>query len=351
MNGSAHNGVVDGRPSESVPQVLARCRELVLPAMRAAVDRLDDDLLRRVAGYHLGWLDADGKPVHSGGGKAIRPTLAVLSAEAAGGTAGDGVPSAVAVELVHNFSLLHDDIMDGDVQRRHRPTGWVVFGQSPAILAGNAMLTAAMQVLIDSGPGGQRALPRLLAAVQDLIRGQSEDLALEGKASVVLDEVLQMEAGKTAALLACASSIGAVAAGAPAGVVDGLANYGHQLGVAFQLVDDIIGITGNAAVTGKSSSSDVRAGKRSAPIVAALLSETETGNRLARLLAQAPLTTDDDVMLATKLIDESGGLDWATREADRRLALSLDQLDALQLPAGPAAELADLARYVVERDL
>jgi geranylgeranyl diphosphate synthase type I len=335
----------------SVPAVLSRGRDLVQPAMRAAVDRLEDALLRRIAGYHLGWFDVEGRPVESGGGKAIRSTLAVLSAEAAGGAAGDGVPAAVAVELVHNFSLLHDDIMDRDVERRHRPTGWVVFGEGQAILAGNAMLTAAVQVLVRSGVGGQRALPCLLTAVQDLISGQSEDLALEGGKSVRLDQVLHMEAGKTAALLACASSIGAVAVGATDAVVAGLAAFGHELGMAFQLIDDILGITGDAAVTGKSASSDVRAGKRSAPIVAALDSGTDAAHRLARLLRDGPPRSEDDIRLATKLIDEAGGLDWAAREADLRLTRGLAHLDALDLRPEPAAELAELARFVVERDL
>jgi geranylgeranyl diphosphate synthase, type I len=339
-------------PGVEAPTVLSRTRTLVLPALRAAVDRLDGDYMRRIAAYHLGWLDADGQPIAGDGvgGKAIRPTLAVLSAEAGGGSAADGIASAVAVELVHNFSLLHDDIMDRDVERRHRPTAWVVFGEGQAILAGNAMLTAAFDVLVRDGVAGQRSLPCLIGAVEGLISGQSADLALETGVEVDLDEVLAMEAGKTAALLACSSSIGAIAAGAHPRVVEGLAAYGHELGMAFQLVDDILGITGDAAATGKSSSSDVRAGKRSAPIVAALSSGTAASELLARLLAEGPPTTDDDVTYATKLIDEAGGLDWAAHEADRRLALALGYLENIAAPTGTTSDLAALARYVVERD-
>jgi geranylgeranyl diphosphate synthase type I len=320
--------------------------------------------MRRIAGYHLGWLDADGRPLPGDGvgGKAIRPTLAVLGAEAAGGAAAQGVPAAVAVELVHNFSLLHDDIMDRDVERRHRPTAWVVFGEGQAILAGNAMLAAAVDVLVRDGAAGQRALPSLVAAVQGLIDGQSADLDLSSRPDVGLDEVLAMEAGKTAALLACSASIGALAAGADVTVVEGLAAYGHELGMAFQLVDDILGITGDAAATGKSSSSDVRAAKRSAPIVAALTAGTAASEQLARMFASGPITDDDDVTHATKLIDEAGGLEWAAHEADRRLALALGYLEALSLQLAPSlqqnssaepgttSDLAALARYVVERD-
>ncbi|HVU91929.1 MAG TPA: polyprenyl synthetase family protein, partial [Jatrophihabitans sp.] len=134
----------------TTPASIERIRRVVEPALRAEVERLADPRMRRIAGYQLGWWDADGTPTPGGGGKAIRPTLAVLAAEAAGDAAA-GVPVAVALELVHNFSLLHDDIMDRDVERRHRPTGWVAFGEGQAILAGNAMLVAAIQTLQRSG--------------------------------------------------------------------------------------------------------------------------------------------------------------------------------------------------------
>jgi geranylgeranyl diphosphate synthase type I len=320
------------------------------PALRAAVQSLPDERMRLVAGYHLGWLDAQGLDVDGGGGKAVRPAVALLCAEAAGGTAQDAVAPGVAVELVHNFSLLHDDIMDRDVERRHRPTAWTVFGEGQALLAGTAMLTAAVEVLHAAGPAGQRGLPCLLDAVQRLISGQSEDLALEGRPDADLDAVLHMEAGKTAALLSCSAALGALAVDAPPKVVDGLAAYGHELGMAFQLIDDILGITGDSTVTGKSASSDVRAGKRSAPIVAALAAGTDASTRLAGHFHDGPPESDDDVTEATKLIDEAGGLEWAAREADRRLAEALAHLDGLAIVPAASAQLAQLARFVVDRD-
>ena len=135
-------------------------RELVEPgAARPPSTRLDDPRMRLIAGYQLGWCDADGAPVEGGGGKAIRPALARAVGR---GRRRPREPRRarprVAVELVHNFSLLHDDIMDRDVERRHRPTGWVVFGDGQAILAGNAMLTAAIEVLLRAGPALAGAL-------------------------------------------------------------------------------------------------------------------------------------------------------------------------------------------------
>ncbi len=336
--------------SRTAPEAIGRVREPVQQALRSAVATLDDERMRLIASYQLGWCDQNGVAVGSGGGKAIRPTLAVLSAEAGGADPSAGLPCAVAVELVHNFSLLHDDVMDRDLERRHRPTGWVVFGEGQAILAGNAMLTCAIETLVRDGANGQRALPGLLAATQRLISGQSDDLHFEGTRDVSVEDVLRMEAGKTAALLACSASIGALAVGSPADVVAALHDYGHELGMAFQLIDDILGITGDPEITGKSASSDVRAGKRSAPVVAALRSGVDASARLADLLADGAPKSDEDVILATKLIEEAGGIEWAAREADAHLARALERLDALPSAPHVVDDLVALARYVVDRD-
>jgi geranylgeranyl diphosphate synthase type I len=330
-----------------IDEVLGRVRGLVDPAMRAAIDGLDNEIMRRVAGYQMGFVNADGSPAEAGG-KAIRPAFTVLAAEVLGAPAEQAVPAAVAVELVHNFSLLHDDVMDRDVVRRHRPTGWVVFGEGQAILAGNAMLVTAIDAL--QLGGNVHCLPVLLSAIQELIAGQSEDLDLEGRTGVTVDNVMTMEAGKTAALLACATAIGAVAAGADRESVALLRAFGHDVGIAFQLVDDILGITGDPARTGKSSSSDIRANKRSAPIVAALSGSNSAAQRLGDMLANGPLVADEDVALASKLVGEAGGLDFAVEQADARLADAMARLDQLDLPAGATEPLAALARYVVDRD-
>ncbi len=332
----------------TIEAVLQRVRALVAPALRAEVDRLDNPLMRHVAGYQLGWVDADGAP-SSAAGKAIRPAFTLLAAQAVGADPRTAVPAAVSVELIHNFSLLHDDVMDRDVSRRHRPTGWVVFGEGQAILAGNAMMAAALAGLVRAGNDG--CVPVLLAAVQELISGQSQDLGLEGRDSATLAEVIEMEAGKTAALLACSAALGAVAAGAPPESVVLLEAFGYDVGIAFQLVDDILGITGDPARTGKSASSDVRAGKRSAPIVAALNGANDAARRLAEMFESGPPSAEEEITLATKLIGEAGGLEWAADEADARLRSALARLAALPGARPDAvAELSALARYVTDRD-
>jgi Geranylgeranyl pyrophosphate synthase len=340
---------VTAPPRPATPAAITRVRSLVDPALRAAVEQLDDPLMRRIASYQLGWCDADGSPTDAGG-KAIRPTLAVLASEAVCGAAEPGVAGAVAVELVHNFSLLHDDIMDRDVERRHRPTGWVAFGEGQAILAGNAMLTAAVDVVARQSPHAESAVAALLDTVQHLISGQSADLALEQCADATLDDVLAMEGGKTAALIAGSLALGAIGAGADDAVVTRLAEAGRLLGLAFQLVDDVLGVVGDPSVTGKSASSDVRAGKRSAPIVAALTSGTDAAARLAELLRAGPPESDEAVAEAVRLIVAAGGVQWAGDEAERLLARALDELAGSGMPhAAAVSDLEELARFLVHR--
>src|SRR4051794_16702707 len=235
----------------ALPTTLLRAREAFEPALRAAVDRLDPES-RRLARYHFGWTDAAGRPTADNGGKAVRPAFALLSAQATRASWQVGVPGAVAVELVHNFSLLHDDLMDGDVQRRHRTTVWALHGAPAAILAGDALLTLATQVLLDVATLDAVAAARLLGdATKELIRGQFDDIAFEARASVGVDECVAMAAGKTGALLACAASIGAVLAGAPQRTVAALSAYGAGLVVAVELVLDLLGVWIDRESTGK----------------------------------------------------------------------------------------------------
>jgi geranylgeranyl diphosphate synthase, type I len=348
--------------SVQTPEVLERVRELTMPAMRDAIARLEPSIAR-VAAYHLGWVDVSGAPVDGNGGKAIRPALAVLSAEAVGASPEVALPGAVAVELVHNFSLLHDDLMDGDEERRHRPTAWKVFGPAMAILAGDALLALAEDVLLEAPEEtGPRAARHLTAATDRLITGQAEDLSFESRLDVSVEECLAMTGNKTGALLACASSIGAVLAGAPASAVEALSGFGYHLGLAFQAVDDLLGIWGQPEITGKPSWSDLRQRKKSVPVAHALSSGGRIGERLAALLGTdlaggvrvaegGPRLSDEDLALAAKLVQEAGGRDLTMAEAQRQLELALERLDAVEAPKRPRDELIDLARFVTTRDL
>jgi geranylgeranyl diphosphate synthase type I len=335
-------------------------RTLVEPALREQVDRLDPRN-RLVAGYQLGFWNADGAPENpsTGRGKCLRPTLALLSARAAGAAPEAGVPAAVAVELAHNFSLLHDDVMDHDTERRHRATAWMVFGIGPAILAGDALINLAYQALAATVDGGS-AVRRLSGDLDRLITGQAADLDFErrdltGPDAVDIDECLRMAADKTAALLSCSCALGALVCGAPAELTAGLARFGAHLGLAFQLVDDLLGIWGEPARTGKPVGSDVRTRKKSVPVVYAAGSVTAAGDAFAELYRLPRPLTGDDVALAARLIEASGARDWTRRQAEREAAAARTELRELKLrgltlPDDVHDELAEMASFSTERD-
>jgi geranylgeranyl diphosphate synthase type I len=338
--------------------VLHRSRDMVDPALRRAVARLDPDSAL-LAAYHLGWVEADGSPRRSGGGKALRPALVLLAARACGGSEEAAIPAAVAAELVHNFSLLHDDVMDGDVERRHRPTVWVIWGSSRAILAGDALMTLASEVLLESGSPYAGAMTRLLLrATRELIGGQMADLDFEARQAVALDECLAMVAGKTGALMAASAGLGAVSAGAGPAVEAALTGYGDRLGTAFQLVDDLLGIWGTPAETGKPVLSDLRTRKKSLPVCFALAQTGPAADELARWMCSPvprrgqPAMDDEEPALrrAAELVEASGGRDWAVAEARRQVDAAHAALAAVALDRTAAEELDALAEFVVSRE-
>jgi geranylgeranyl diphosphate synthase type I len=336
----------------AIPMGVVTARDLVSPAISAAVDGFSPEI-RAVAAYHLGFADAEGQPPvqPASSGKALRPALALLSARAAGAEPERGVPAAVAVELVHNFSLLHDDIMDGDAERRHRPTAWTVFGTGPAILAGDALLALAQDLLLEGPPPHSVWASRCMsAAVHRLIAGQGSDLAFERRDDVTVAECLQMAGDKTAALMACSCSIGAIYVGAPASLAMSLAGFGSHAGLAFQLTDDLLGIWGAPEMTGKPVGSDLQARKKSLPIVAALTSGTDAGRELAGLLAMPDALGEGDLARAAWLVAESGARQWAEAEADAALAAAGEYLVQTPMPEDVRAEFAGIAEFITARE-
>ena len=392
-------------PTTSVTEVLERARDLTQPLMRDAVGRLAPSI-SEVVSYHLGWTEADGTPSPARGGKGIRPALAMLSAEATWAGAEMGAPGGVAIELVHNFSLVHDDLMDGDLERRHRPTVWALWGPCVALLAGDALATLATEVLLSSSnPAGPAAAAALGRATAEMIAGQADDLAFEKRRSVSVEECMAMSTAKTGALLGCAASIGAILGDAPSATVRALRDFGRHLGLAFQAVDDLLGIWGDPETTGKPAGNDIRQRKKSMPIVAALAAGDEGARELESLLfddAPGDGTTEDDSTVlagpaisttpargefdagrhngavavtkqaraaipdwsptplrylsapdlarATWLVEACGGREWTAARAKAHLDSALGFLERARLSAVPRRALADLAVYVVERE-
>ncbi|MFF7394423.1 polyprenyl synthetase family protein [Streptomyces scabiei] len=343
------------RTAVDVTALLERGRTLATPVLRAAVDRLAPPM-DTVAAYHFGWIDAHGNPADGDGGKAVRPALAVMSAEVTGAAPEVGIPGAVAVELVHNFSLLHDDLMDGDEQRRHRDTVWKVHGPAQAILVGDALMVLANEILLELGTAeAARATRRVTTATRALIDGQAQDISYEHRERVTVEECLEMEGNKTGALLACACSIGAVLGGADDHTADTLEKYGYHLGLAFQAVDDLLGIWGDPVSTGKQTWSDLRQRKKSLPVVAALAAGGPASQQLGELLAADAKASDfenfseEEFAARAALIEQAGGREWAVEEARRQHRIAIEALDSIRMPERVREEFAALADFVVVR--
>jgi geranylgeranyl diphosphate synthase, type I len=332
-------------------ELLTSAKQEVDSEIRQAVERLGEPV-RTVAAYHFGWETGADDRAHSSGGKSIRAALVLASARAAGGSPERAAKAAAAVELAHNCSLLHDDIMDGDLTRRGRPSAWVRFGNSQAILAGDALLVLAFDILCTGlpRPACSEMSAELSASLLALADGQGADLSFEERSDVNLGECMAMAAGKTAALFAGACALGALAADGGPVRVDCLRSFGHHLGIAFQMVDDLLGIWGDPKLTGKPVGSDLRSRKKSLPIVAAISSGLPAGIQLRELLLGMEPMRDEEVDRAARLVEEAGGRTWVSTEAASHRSRALSFLAAARPEPEAARALISLADLITNRD-
>ncbi|MFF4526847.1 polyprenyl synthetase family protein [Streptomyces bluensis] len=340
-----------GSPSDDAPPEtwLRYAHEVTDPVLRKAVSSLHQQA-RIVVGYHLGWWDEQGRPVSAGWGKAVRPALVVLAARAVGGRPGVGRSAAAAVQLAHDSSLLHDDIIDQDETRRHRPAAWKVFGIPGALLAGDAMLALAVSLAQQDGHSA-RATAALNEAVQQFIGGQFEDIGFERRADVSLGECTTMAARKTGALMGAACRLGAMAAGADEAQAASMDAFGRSLGLAFQHVDDLLGIWGDPELTGKPAGADLHTRKKSLPVVAALTSRTPESKELADHYSRDPALDDMDTLRRTAhLVERAGGRRLSAERARRHLSEALCHLDDACPPPPESRPLRALAQWLADRD-
>ncbi len=260
--------------------------------MRGILDTGDDCVTPQynMMRYHLGWADSDFRTVSLPSGKRLRPILCLLACSEAGGDPTQALPAAAGLELLHNFSLIHDDIEDGDEVRRHRPTVWSIWGMPQAINVGDGMFTLSFLAL--HGLGGVGVTPELtLTALhtftktcQALTEGQYMDMSFETRDDVTVEEYMRMIQGKTAALVGACLSIGALIGGANEPQREALTRFGTSTGLAFQIQDDILGIWGDPEITGKAAGNDILRRKKSLPILHAL-NHDQVGNPLRGFFA------------------------------------------------------------------
>jgi len=288
------------------------------------------------------------------GGKRLRPVIVVAAAEALGEEAEKALPFAVAVELVHNFTLVHDDIMDRDEFRRGVPTVHKLWGEPLAITAGDLLYAKAFEALTDAHDKGVPAervtkAVRVLAKASSIIaEGQAMDMMFEEEEYVDIEDYLKMIYKKTGALFEASAVLGGLVATDDENILSSLASYGKSLGIAFQIRDDILGIMGKEEELGKPVGSDVREGKKTLPILYALgRLEGEAREKLEKVLGNRDAGREEIEEVA-RLIKESGAIEYAEELARRYSEQALAALKVL--PESEYREmLEELARFAVPR--
>lgn len=313
--------------------------------LRRVVDSLPDEpgfgtMLR----YALGWVDEHGAPYSRLTGKRLRPILLLLCAETSGGDWKNALPAAAAVELLHNFSLIHDDIQDNSPTRHGRPTVWKHWGIANAINAGDAMFTLAYRALENLSERHLSAdtvlhIWRIFNQTNlELTRGQHLDMRFEWLNQVSTDDYISMIQGKSAALLSACAAIGALCGSSVWQQASRYAEFGLNIGIAFQIRDDILGIWGDPAVTGKSTATDILSRKKSLPVLYGLSSS----DALVKIY-QRPQFGDQDVAEAVKLLDEIGAQDYTRGQELNYYEKAMSALESAE-PIGDAA--AVLGKFI-----
>ena len=319
------------------------------------------DMLR----YYMGWADETGAPVNATTGKAVRPTLCLFGCEAVGGTVSQAIPAAVALEFIHNFSLVHDDIQDEDETRHGRKTIWAVWGKPKALVAGNVLRVvadSALHGLIPSGVARSARAPgldanRAVTAAQllteaylEMIEGQYLDISFEGRHDIGMDDYRRMISRKTGALLRCSLNLGAAVGTDDAETVAAFRECGRALGYVFQIRDDVLGVWGQEDVTGKPVGADIRRKKNSYPVVYAMENAGDAdGERLSGIYQKDDLD-ETDVASVLEVMDRVGVREHAGTEVSQWADIAMQALAPIELSPPARQEIEEFTHFLMVRD-
>jgi geranylgeranyl diphosphate synthase, type I len=304
-----------------------------------------DSRLRSILRYHVGLEDQQGRPADECG-KLVRPSLLLFVAEELGVSLHQALPAAVGIELIHGFSLLHDDIQDRDATRRGRPAAWTVWGASEAINAGDLMQTLAVTSALRAGVPATNIL---MTATAEMIEGQSLDLSFESR-HVRLEEYYRMIDLKTGALLRASLEMGGVLAESEPAVLAHLTQLGRALGRAFQIQDDLLGTWGDSDVLGKPAGSDIRRRKQSYPAILAFeRSSAEDRRALTAVYSFEEPVTEDHVTQTIRLMTRLGIREAGKAEVCDALAHAHAALNELPFSSEGKADMVALLDYLARR--
>ncbi|MBI2847890.1 MAG: polyprenyl synthetase family protein [Chloroflexi bacterium] len=339
----------------NLPSVFEKYRAEIDAELKASLAARQSPLYDMMR-YHLGWIDSQGDPLKDSAGKALRPTLCLLACHMAGGDFRHALPAAAAIELVHNYSLIHDDIQDDDRERRHRPTVWSLWGKPQAINTGTAMRLVASRTLSRLGKYGiplskQATVYEILdEATLKLLEGQYLDISYESRFDIGIPDYIRMVEGKTAALIACSLEIGALLGTDDEKTVRCLRDIGWNLGLAFQIRDDILGIWGDQGRTGKPLGSDIQHRKKTLP-VAYLLEKADHSQRLQLIEVYKSETVDEDgIARVLRMLDSLDARSQSQMIAEQYYQATVRLIDQLALPSSAKQDLEEMGHFLIKRD-
>lgn len=305
--------------------------------------------LERTCRYVMGWEDETGAPALAGG-KRIRPALCLFACALFGKPPELAMPGAVAVELIHNFSLVHDEVQDHDAQRHHRPTLWALLGEGQAINAGDYLITRATNALLSGSRDDPRRLDALRIlndAMARMIAGQWADISFETRDDVAPAEYIAMIRGKTGALLGAPLAVGAVLAGASAQQARALEAWGETIGLAFQVRDDYLGIWGDPNLTGKSNTGDIARRKKTLPVVHGM---ANGAGEVIRSVYSSDEVSPSGIETVVAALEAAHSDVYVNAEAANLASEADAMLDSFELPATSRDDLRRIGAYLVERD-
>ena len=342
------------REIAQLPGMFQRYRPHISKALRQGLER-DGVGVYHMLRYSMGWVDVEGSPTVAAQGKALRPTLCLLGSEAAGGTIDAAMPAAVALEFIHNFSLIHDDIQDRDRTRHHRPTLWAVWDVPKALVAGNVLRVVAdtcLEGLTSRGVESGHALgviSLLTEAYLEMIEGQYLDISYEGQPDISIDDYMTMISRKTGALIRCALHLGALIGTGDTGVAEAFRECGRSLGYVFQIRDDYLGVWGDEGTTGKPVGADIRRKKNSFPVVCAMSQSSGRDQQLLKELYGKADLDDGDVAQVLEVMEGSRVKERAMSIASEHSDRAIQALSDVEIAPTIRQDIDDLVHFLLVR--
>lgn len=337
-----------------LPEIFDRYHPYIEEELKSLFDNRNLFLYDMIR-YHLGWINSQGDNINNNSGKKLRATLCLLACESLNGDFRKALPLAAAIELIHNYSLVHDDIQDDDKQRRHRPTVWSLWGKPQAINVGSALkVLASLSVAKlrghDISSDKQVEVFEILDnSCLKMIEGQFLDINFENLSDITIENYLEMIEKKTSALIEGALKIGAVL-NIKSSKLGPFERFGRYLGLAFQIRDDILGIWGNNTKTGKPQGNDIRKRKKTLPIVFYLqVSNKKIKERLLKIYSKKRIS-ERNIDYIMSLLNDIGAKRFCEEKSIEYYKLALDEIKNLPILSDKVSHFKEISRFLIKRD-